>query len=92
MIDLIIIYAALFVCGAIALSFTIVVGLALYFAYSESAARKLYKSNVMQDNQLFMRGLPKPTRPAPPMPECKPSKKEPCCECGRPLSKYFGDQ
>lgn len=103
-----IIYAGLFVCGAIALSFTIVVGFALYFAYRESADRKLYKSKFIQDNQLSMSGLPipkykpsrelninsDPTYPRPPAP-CPPppkrSKKEPCCECGRPLSKYFED-
>lgn len=83
-----IIYAGLFVCGVIALSFTIVVGFTLYFAYSESAARKLYKSKVIQDNQLSMNGLLKPTRP---MPKCKPSRKEPSCDCGRPMSKYFED-
>ena len=91
MTDLIIIYAALFICGAIVLSFTIVVGFALYFSYSESADRKLYKSKVILDKKTSTRGLPKPTRPALPMPKCKPSRKEPCCEYGRPMSKYFED-
>ena len=86
------IYAGVVVCGAIILSFTIVAGFALYFAYRESTDRKLYKSKVTQDNWLSMSGLPKPTRPAPPMPKCKPSKKEPCCEYGRPLSKYFEEE
>lgn len=27
-----------------------------------------------------------------PMPKCKPSRKEPSCECGRPLSKYFEEK
>lgn len=92
MIDLIIIYAALFICGAIVLSFTIVVGLALYFAHKEKVAGKLYKSKFILGKQISMNGLPKPTRPAPPMPKCKPSKKEPSCECGRPLSKYFEEE
>lgn len=105
MIDLITIYTALFICGVYVLSFTIVTVFALYFAYRDSADRKLYKSKVMQDKQTFMSGLPKPTRPAPPMPKCRPpappyppprdvrgrSKKEPSCDCGRSMSKYFED-
>lgn len=83
-----IIYAGLFVCGVIALSFTIVVGFTLYFSYSESAARKLYKSKVITDKKISMSGLSKPTRPAPPMPKCKPNRKEPCCECDRSILKY----
>lgn len=88
MTDLIIICAALFTCGAITLSFTIVVGFALYSAYRESVNKKLYKSKVTQDNQLSMNGLPKPTQP---VTKCKSSRKEPCCDCGRSMSKYFED-
>ena len=58
------------------------------FYYYEKRAGKLYKSKVIQDNQL---SVSEPTRPAPPIPKCKPSDKEPCCEYGRPMSKYFED-